>query len=284
MRTINKIFFVFMLAFGTTTAYSQCETYLQKGEMLFSQKQYEEAKKQYLGYKECKPNAVGIDEIIIKIDSILLAKKIQKDSAERELMYQNAISSAERNFNQRQYEKARQDYESALKLKPQNTVFINAKIKEIDRKISEPAMLYIYRKGGFLATSHKYNIFLDNTMVCESKNNLKEIVTVTTFGTQTISATIEGRRAQVQINFEPGGIYYVESSVKSDTRNTGNYKTQTTPVYNMTLAESIKKGTKRTQVGTKTEQVPITETYYTPILLLKSQSIGEREYDSIKDK
>ena len=52
------------------TAYSQCETYLQKAEVLFTQKNYKEAKKQYLNYQECKPNAPGIDVKITECDRL----------------------------------------------------------------------------------------------------------------------------------------------------------------------------------------------------------------------
>ena len=287
MKIISKISLVFILLFSTVAVYSQCETYLQKGDVLFSQKKYEEARKQYLGYKECKPNATGIEEIIVKIDSILSEQKTELEKAENESKYQNAIVLAERNFKQRQYEQAEQNYKTALGFKPENAAYINAKIEEIDRKKNEPAILYIYRKSFWKedgqSSTYKYNIFLDNNVICESKNSLKKPVTVTTFGTKTISAIIENRKAEVKINFEPGGVYYVRSSVKSDTRNTGKYKTVTSTVYKS--EGSIFKGTyKSVPAGTKTETVPVTETYYTPILQLVDKNVGAFEYNDIKDK
>ena len=242
---------------------------------------YELAKEDYLTAFGIKPeNADFINEQISKIESKVAHEKEVKAAAERERLYQEAIASAARNFKQGRYEQARDDYRDALGLKPENRDFINRKIAELDK----PATLYIYRKSFWNGGStHKYNIYLDNKVVCESKNSLKKAETVTTFGTKTISATIENRKAEVRINFEPGGIYYLRSSVKTGERPTGKYKTVTTPVY--TSSGSIFKGTyKSEQTGTKTETVPVTETYYTPILEEVNKSVGEAEYDAIKDR
>ena len=253
---------------------------IKSAQRNIEQERYELAGEDYLTALGIKPeNADFINEQIGKIGSMIALEKKKREAAERERLYNEAIASAERNIKQGQYEHAKDDYRDAIGLKPENAAFVNQKIAELDR----PATLYIYRKGGFLATSHRYNIFLDNKVICQSENRLKKVVTITTFGTKTISATIENRKAEVQINFRPSGIYYVRSSVKSDQRNTGKYKTVTEPVYKTT--GSILKGTyKREQIGTQTKQEPIKETYYTPILEEVSKSLGEAEYHEIKDK
>jgi len=56
---------------------------------------------------------------------------------ENELRYQNAIESAERNVNQRQFAQAKQLYLVALELKPENSASINARIAEVDRMLRE---------------------------------------------------------------------------------------------------------------------------------------------------
>jgi tetratricopeptide (TPR) repeat protein len=253
---------------------------ITSAEKNFEQKQYVQAKQDYKTALDIKPeNAASINPKIVKIDEILQ----QQEEAERERKYQDAIESAQRNFNQRKYVQAEQDYKTALKLKPENATFINSKIAEIDRKMNEPATLHIYRKGGFLATSHRYDIFLDNVLVGNSKNNWITSIPVSSFGQKTVSATIEGRKASVQINFEPGGVYYVQSSVKSDQRNTG--ETRTTTSTNYKSEGSIFKGTyKVVPDGKKTTTTAVTETYYTPILQLVDKNIGESEYDAIKNK
>ena len=68
MKTTCKLSILLALLFGATLAYSQCETYLQKANTLFAEKKYEDAKLQYSNYKECKPNATGIDEKIAECD------------------------------------------------------------------------------------------------------------------------------------------------------------------------------------------------------------------------
>lgn len=72
MKAISKISILFvLLLFSAAMAYSQCETYLQKANTLFIEKKYEDAKRQYLNYKECKPNATGIDAKIAECDQLL---------------------------------------------------------------------------------------------------------------------------------------------------------------------------------------------------------------------
>ena len=76
MMTICKLLVFFVLLFSTLTVYSQCETYLQKANTLFVEKNYEEAKRQYANYKECKPNATGINEKIAECDRLLREKSL----------------------------------------------------------------------------------------------------------------------------------------------------------------------------------------------------------------
>jgi len=71
MKLISLLSFIIVLFFSTTLAFGQCETYLQKAETLFAQKKYEDAKRQYSNYKECKPNATGIDTKISECDRLL---------------------------------------------------------------------------------------------------------------------------------------------------------------------------------------------------------------------
>ena len=180
------------------------------------------------------------------------------------LRYQNAIESAQRNLNRQQYAEAKQDYLIALDLKPENAATINREIDKIDRKLNEPALLLIYRLRKFgTIIPVRYDILLDNTVVATSTTNWKTTVTVNSLGRKTISATIDGRKAEASLNFEPGGVYYLRSDVSSTTRNTG--RTRTT-----------------TDRNGKTTTTDIKETLYTPVLQLIENSLGERESNSIK--
>ena len=72
MKTGSKISLVIVLLCSATLAFGQCETYLQKAEALFTQKKYEEAKGQFLNYKECKPQVPpSIDAKIAECDRLL---------------------------------------------------------------------------------------------------------------------------------------------------------------------------------------------------------------------
>lgn len=75
MKYTSKISLVIALLFSAVFAFGQCETYLQKANAAFAQKQYEDAKRQYMNYKECKPNASGIDAKIAECDRQLLTQK-----------------------------------------------------------------------------------------------------------------------------------------------------------------------------------------------------------------
>ena len=108
-------------------------------------------------------------------------------------------------------EKENERKEMEQNLKPENATFINQKIAYLDK----PATLYIYRRGmvdGFW-TPMRLDILLENTLITSAKPNWKTILTVNTFGIQTVSAMIYGKKAEVQINIEPGEIYYVSSWV-----------------------------------------------------------------------
>jgi hypothetical protein len=72
MKATSKLSIILvLLSFSTMAAYSQCDTYLQKANTLFAEKKYEDAKRQYSNYKECKPNAIGIDAKIAECDRLL---------------------------------------------------------------------------------------------------------------------------------------------------------------------------------------------------------------------
>ena len=48
MKATSKISIIFVLLFSTTLAFGQCETYRQKAEAFFAQKNYDNARRQYM--------------------------------------------------------------------------------------------------------------------------------------------------------------------------------------------------------------------------------------------
>jgi len=236
---------------------------ITSAENNYTQGEYAKAKQDYMTALGLKPaEANTINAIIAEIDKILLEQEI----AERELRYQQIIASAQSNFDLRQLDQAEQGYKAALELKPENAAFILAKIAEIDSIRNAPAILYIYRTrdtslGGILGVAPRYDVLLDNAVVGRSTSNWKTTVSVDKFGTKTVSANIEGRRAEVRINFQPGGEYYVRSDFSSTTRDTG--RTQTTTLFGRTVTTKV------------------TETLHSPTFQIVENSVGESEFNSI---
>jgi len=240
---------------------------IESAESNVEQKRYELAKQDYLTARELKPeNAAFIDEQLTTVESMIAIEEQERRAAERERLYQEAITSAQGNFVKKKYAQAKEDYRTALKLKPENAFFINQKTAEIDK----PATLYLYRKRGNaiinIGNVAPYDILLDNTTVGRSKNKWKTTATVKDFGTKTVSANIQGRKASVNIEFEPGGEYYVRAGYTSRTVGTGKYSTY-----------KDKDGITRSR--------EITENEYTPTLeVINSKSFGKSEYDAIEMK
>jgi len=231
------------------------QTAISSAESNFKQRKYEQAKQDYKSALALKPeNAASINSKIAEIDKKILDEQ-----------YQKAISSAESNFSQRKYEQAMQDYKSALALKPENAASINPKIAEVNKKMTEPATLYIYRKlfsGTVNLLPKNYDVLLDNSVVGKSKSKWKTTVAVKTFGKKTLSAKLD-KKTEIQINFEPGGVYYVRCGIDSKTIKLGTYTT-------------------KTDSNGKTTRVENTKTEYTPTLQLVDKSVGKSEFDSIK--
>ena len=241
---------------------SDYQNAIESAQNNFNQKKYAQAKQNYITALELIPeNAASINPKITEIDELIVAEEQQRAEAERERKYQVAINSAQKNLDQRQYAKAKQDYNSALEIKPENADFINSKIAELET----PASLNIYRKRSLVSfLVPRYDILLDNAVVANrTVNNWKTTITVDTFGAKKLSATIDGRKVEIKIDFEPGGVYYVRGDVDSKTVKTGKTKTVT-----------ARDGTKKTEPETKIE--------YTPTLQLMEKSVGESDYNSIK--
>ena len=120
-----------------------------------------------------------------------------------------------------------------------------------------PATLYIYRErkllGSILAV--RYDIVLDNMAIARTNNNWKTTVKVTSSGLKTLSATIDGRKAEIQVNIASGGVYYLRCD------------------YDTTEIDTGKKGK---------DGKAVKDFIYTPILQLVDKTVGEGEFNRIK--
>lgn len=104
----------------------------------FNQGQYAQARQYYITARGIRPESTArINQRIAEID-----RRINEVERQRELeqRYQNAITSAQRNFEQGHYAQAKQYYLTALELRPAEAASINPRIAEIDRRLAEQAV------------------------------------------------------------------------------------------------------------------------------------------------
>ena len=203
-----------------------------------------------------------------RLENDIKTKGYQEFPSERALF--SGVDKADKCYRNSQYEVGfRNSDQSIYALNYKDIEFYREEVARLEREAFErakqPVVLNIYRKRKVLDILPKrYEIYLDNTIVGNSTNNWKTTVTVPApLGTKTVSATIDGRKAEVKINFEPGGVYYVRSDVDSKNVDTGQTKT-TTDKNGKTTTSAVK------------------ELQYTPILQLVDKKVGESEYNAIK--
>ena len=100
MKSSRKISILSILLFSAIITHSQCEDFLQKADILFSQKKYEDAKKQYLNYRECKSNAPGIEKKIADCQKMIEKNEKKKGNLEKnEPTTVNPPEAPENSFN-----------------------------------------------------------------------------------------------------------------------------------------------------------------------------------------
>ena len=108
---------------------------IESAENNFKQRKFTQAKQDYRSALDYKPeNASFVNSKIAEIDKIILEEeKRLATETDRERRYQEAISSAQRNFNRQLYTEAKLDYQNAGRIKPENISTVNNRIAEIDR-------------------------------------------------------------------------------------------------------------------------------------------------------
>jgi hypothetical protein len=131
---------------------------------------------------------------------------------------------------------------------------------------ARPAVIHFYRPyatSRWAANREGYDVVFDGEVVGQAASGWRRSVTTNSFGRKTISAQIEGRRAEVRIYVEPGGVYYVRCDVSSRTVETGRMNTTRTT----------------TRTGyVRTNSTPETRTERTPVLRVVDRNVGEVEF------
>ena len=187
----------------------------------------------------------------------------QRVEIEREREYNALIDSAQINIEKRKFEQAKKNYLAVLSIKPENSDYINSIIAEK----FPPALLHIYRLRGVEGLLVNYDLMLDGVVVAQVKNNTNLTIEVSEFGAKTLSATIGKRSAEVVVNFEPGGEYYLRCGLKSE-------REKSEPVRFSSRTSLSNEGL-RSSVSTNLD--------YSPTLELTDLSIVEKEFKAISD-
>ena len=157
---------------------------------------------------------------------------------------------------------------------------IDATLSHMAIMYGEPAVFHIYRPRTGLHTV-RYDILIDGVVVGRTQNNWRTSIPIYTFGTKTLSASIDGRVAELEINVVPGGVYFIRLGVNTIREETGGTTTRTTASRDTGMNRA---GGHSTRGATTSRTTQNTRTINIPTINLVINSIGEREFDAIRDR
>ncbi|WP_047451635.1 hypothetical protein [Alistipes sp. ZOR0009] len=106
------------------------------------------------------------------------AELIAREAEEKEKKYQNAIQRAESAYYQKQYSIAKQAYNEAITIKPENEEILSSKIAEVDISIFYQNANDFFKSKQFQKAKEEYGKALlinQNTKIDEIKCKIKEI-------------------------------------------------------------------------------------------------------------
>jgi tetratricopeptide (TPR) repeat protein len=149
MKVKSKNLVLFALLFSSITAYSQCETYLQKADNFAAQGDCANAKKWYEAYKVCNPSAKGIDAKIAACNPTLIGQQKQ---------YEISWQKAEILLKQAKYGQAKKEYLTCKSIFP-NNASVDLKIAECDNGICENHKkegYVFFRQGNYRQAKEEY--------------------------------------------------------------------------------------------------------------------------------
>jgi len=113
---------------------------IASGDDFFADQAYEEAKADYQDALALKPNEAYPKNRIAEIDNILKNKNAADEAAKKEQDYKNAIARGDSYMEKKVYISAKSEYETALKIKP-NEAYPIGKIAEIDKLLGDQKAL-----------------------------------------------------------------------------------------------------------------------------------------------
>ena len=124
---------------------------ITKGNKLFAQKTYAEARISFQEAKKLKPTEPLPDEMIAKIDA-LIAENERKlvEAGQKEALYASFIKEGETSFKNKDYSEARNSFVKASGLKPDEPIPVR-RIQDIDKILSDIALADAKNKAAELA-------------------------------------------------------------------------------------------------------------------------------------
>ena len=111
---------------------------ITNADALFEQKRYKDALSPYQKASNLKPEENYPKQKIEEINKLLVQQEQKQKQQELENEYNQYIASADRMFNSKKYEQAKENYNKALQLKP-DEFYPKQKISEIDKILADLA-------------------------------------------------------------------------------------------------------------------------------------------------
>ena len=116
------------------------QSFIQSAQQNYEQRQFVQARQDYQSALELnQENAEHINARIAELNRLIAEQERQRaaEQVERERRFNSAMESGEKNLQNRLFNAARRDFESALSVMPQNATMVNRRIAELDRLVAE---------------------------------------------------------------------------------------------------------------------------------------------------
>ncbi len=145
----DKIAEIGAILAGISKTNSDYQSAISNADRLFEQKKYDDAKTAFADARRIKPDETYPTDMLVKIDSLVAdqqrlareaaeaeAARLAALQAEKDRNYADAIARADNLFNEENYENSRNEYRSALTIKPEES-YPQQRIDEIGNLLAQ---------------------------------------------------------------------------------------------------------------------------------------------------
>lgn len=144
-----------LLLVGCNKKNKKYTAFISTADSLFNNNEYEKAKTYFLEASKVKPEEKYPTDKIVKIDSILVALRV-------ETQYQAAVKIADELFDKASYDDAMIAYQSVMQIKPGDP-YANKRIKDIEYLVSQAEQI----------TSDQYHVIVGSFSVKANATRLQ---------------------------------------------------------------------------------------------------------------